>query len=183
MEEKIDLKDFMPHPIGVMVRADGMVYKPSYIGNNGRQYNESFTYGREKSDDPFNGHCYKLISYQGTKNIRVHNLVWEAFNGGVPEGFEVDHINTIRDDNRLENLRLVTKKENNNNPISIENRRRSHEKRWVIQMDKDGEVVGMWRSTKEAQRNGYSSGSITDCCNGKKETYRGFKWSYGENIS
>ena len=51
----------------------------------------------------------------------VHRIVWETFNGEIPEGMEIDHINTIRDDNRLENLRLVTHKENCNNPISIEN--------------------------------------------------------------
>lgn len=32
---------------------------------------------------------------------------------------EIDHINTIRDDNRVENLRWVTHKENSNNPITL----------------------------------------------------------------
>lgn len=59
--------------------------------------------------------------YIMTNNNLVHRLVWEAFNGEIPEGMEIDHINTIRDDNRLENLRLVTHKENCNNPISVEN--------------------------------------------------------------
>ena len=33
---------------------------------------------------------------------------------------EIDHINTVRDDNRLENLRVVTRKENMNNPKTID---------------------------------------------------------------
>ena len=49
------------------------------------------------------------------KIIFVHRLVYEAFKGQIPEGLQIDHINGIRDDNRLINLRLLTPKENSNN--------------------------------------------------------------------
>ena len=42
----------------------------------------------------------------------VHVLVLEAFCGDAPEGFETAHLNGIRDDNRIENLRWTSKKEN-----------------------------------------------------------------------
>ena len=42
----------------------------------------------------------------------VHRIVWYAFNGEVPEGIDIDHINGERSDNRIENLRLATRKEN-----------------------------------------------------------------------
>lgn len=58
----------------------------------------------------------------------LHRVVWEAFNGEIPEGMEIDHVNAIRDDNRLENLRLVTHKENCNNLISVENYRKHNKK-------------------------------------------------------
>lgn len=45
----------------------------------------------------------------------VHRLVYECFNGIIPEGFEIDHINHQRNDNRIENLRLVSKSENQKN--------------------------------------------------------------------
>lgn len=41
-----------------------------------------------------------------------HRIVYETFNGEIPEGYEVDHINTIRDDNRLENLQLLSHLDN-----------------------------------------------------------------------
>ena len=50
---------------------------------------------------------------------RAHRVIWETLVGEIPECMQIDHINTIRTDNRLENLRIVTPKENSNNPISL----------------------------------------------------------------
>ena len=52
-------------------------------------------------------------------NHGVHRLVYEAFVDKIPKGLEIDHININPTDNRLENLRLVTHKENMNNPNTI----------------------------------------------------------------
>lgn len=46
------------------------------------------------------------------KAIGVHTLVMLAWVGKKPKGMEIDHINRIKTDNRLENLRYVTHKEN-----------------------------------------------------------------------
>lgn len=43
---------------------------------------------------------------------RVHRIVWETFNGDIQNDLTVDHINHIRNDNRLENLQLLTRVEN-----------------------------------------------------------------------
>lgn len=48
----------------------------------------------------------------GEKFDYIHRLVWEHVNGPIPKGMHIDHINGVRDDNRIENLRLVTPKEN-----------------------------------------------------------------------
>ena len=61
---------------------------------------------------------YHFISYAPKKTVYIHRLVYEAFIREIPDGYEIDHINTIRDDNRLENLRLVTHKENYNNELT-----------------------------------------------------------------
>ena len=47
----------------------------------------------------------------------VHRIVWEAFNGKIPEGHMIDHINRDKTDNRIENLRVVTRSQNVHNSI------------------------------------------------------------------
>lgn len=59
-----------------------------------------------------------LTVYANKKMYQVHRLVWEAFNGPIPEGYTIDHIDTDRTNNKLNNLRCCTLKENVNNPIS-----------------------------------------------------------------
>ena len=56
-----------------------------------------------------------------TKTNLVHRLVAKAFPEICGEWFEncvVDHIDTVRDNNIAENLRIVTHHENNMNPIT-----------------------------------------------------------------
>ena len=56
--------------------------------------------------------CVRKHTQKGQKSILVHRFVWECHNGLIPEGKVIDHINDIRDDNRLSNLQLMTQKEN-----------------------------------------------------------------------
>lgn len=37
----------------------------------------------------------------------MHRWIWEQVFGPIPDGYEIDHINGVRTDNRLDNL-LVT---------------------------------------------------------------------------
>lgn len=61
------------------------------------------------------------------KQLYLHRLVWEAFNGEIPSGHEIDHISADRGDSSLSNLRLVySHSENCNNPQSINAYRRAN---------------------------------------------------------
>lgn len=54
---------------------------------------------------------YTQLSFKG-KTTLAHRVIWIMHNGPIPDGYEIDHINRVRNDNRIENLRLLTVAEN-----------------------------------------------------------------------
>jgi len=57
---------------------------------------------------------YRKVRVDG-KLQRLHRVLWADANGPIPAGMQIDHINGDTLDNRLENLRLVTHKDNARN--------------------------------------------------------------------
>ena len=57
---------------------------------------------------------YIVVRLNG-KDYKAHRIIWEMHYGPIPEGMEVDHIWHNRKDNRIENLRLVTRTGNGRN--------------------------------------------------------------------
>lgn len=121
------------------------------------------------------------------KHYRVHRLVWEAFNGEIPEGMQVNHINERKNDNRLENLNLMDCKSNNN--WGTRNKRVSEKmtngklSKPVLQFDLDDNFIKEWPSAKEVERQlGFFATAIGACCLNKlhnKSAYN-YKWKYKE---
>ena len=62
-----------------------------------------------------NGYLFCMVrkhGQNGQKGYYVHRFVYECFNGMIPDGEVIDHVNNIKDDNRLCNLQLMTQQEN-----------------------------------------------------------------------
>lgn len=55
------------------------------------------------------GYC--VTSFRGKSRL-VHRVVIETFVGDIEDGMTVDHVNGIKYDNRLENLEIVSRSEN-----------------------------------------------------------------------
>lgn len=79
---------------------------------------------------------YKRFQYEG-HIYSIHRLIYETFNGPIPEGMLVDHIDGKRSNNALYNLRLVTQSDNMKSAM-----RNGHS--WqipVLQFDKQGNFI------------------------------------------
>lgn len=86
-----------------------VISKPRKGGNN--------NVIKSKVMQPFNnGTGYLQVNLTNNIGVRkkyyVHRLVYETYVGHIPEGFEIDHIDCDKTNNSLDNLQLLTRKEN-----------------------------------------------------------------------
>lgn len=131
------------------------------------------------------------------KTIPIHRLIADTFIPNPENKPCVDHINTNKLDNRVENLRWVTYKENANNVLSLRHQSGAIKKRWrnggfddrnnltyrkVAQFTKDGVFIREYESIVEAARAlQIDESSIRKVCAGDnphRHTAGGYKWEY-----
>lgn len=75
----------------------------------------------------------------------LHRAVWEYFNGSVPAGMVIDHIDRDSNNNQIENLRAVTQSENSKN-VSEETTQKRRE-----QMARASEMAREWHKSDKGR--------------------------------
>jgi len=102
------------------------------------------------------------------KNYTVHRLVYFAFEEDLTDNV-IDHINRIKTDNHISNLRQVTYSENNRNCVRKTN--------VCIRIDKDFNMVE-FTSIKDAVNNTKNATftGIYDVLNGWQHTHADYRW-------
>ena len=63
---------------------------------------------------------YKIVGIE-SKTYKAHRVIWIMLFGQIPNKFYIDHINGKKHDNRLENLRLATNSQNQQNRSAPKN--------------------------------------------------------------
>jgi len=62
----------------------------------------------------FDGHWYKRTEsghYRGYHGKYIHQVVWEHFNGEIPKGYVIHHIDGDKSNNEISNLQIMTQHE------------------------------------------------------------------------
>ena len=187
--------------------SDGEVYEGLYkVSNWGRilslNYNHTGKPGlMNPSENKKDGYLRVCLSKNGEdKWCLVHRLVAEVFLPNPENKPCINHkiqgkkgkkINMVffnKDetiDKERTTIEWVTYEENNNygghnDRISkaLTNGKRSKK---VLQLSLSGDLIREWPSVAECGRNGFSQSNVTDCCNGKQKTHKGFLWMYADD--
>lgn len=96
-----------------------------------------------------------------------HRIIWELFNGPIPDGMQIDHIDMDRSNNTLSNLRLVSRKKNlrnsNMNPRNTSGITGVYETEsgWIAHwVDLQGNKKSMYFSKKKLTNQGARQAAI-----------------------
>ena len=179
------------------VYEDGRIYsykrkkflKPATLPNGYKQVCITDNEGKAK--------CYLL-----------HRVIWEAVTGSpIPSDMEINHRSEDKTENFFENLELMLHKDNcnfgtrnsrirkahsnnknsskahSNNKNSSKALKNNPKLSKQVGAYKDCELVMVFPSTMEAQRQGYNSGNVSACCNNcylreGNNFYKGYIWKY-----
>ena len=139
------------------------------------------------------GYCVVVLCKEGKcKSHLVHRIVATAFISNIENKPHIDHIDTNKQNNNVNNLRWVTQKQNCNNPITkdklskalkgkiVSQEHKNKLSKPILQLSKRGNIIlRKWDSLSQVERElGICHSNICECCNGKRKTAKGYKWMY-----
>ena len=113
------------------------------------------------------------------RKFKVHRLVAYMFIPNPDNKPQIDHINTIKTDNDIKNLRWVTNKENCNNNLTRIHNSKTHKGRCCVAI-KNEEVI-FFEKVRDADKYGFDHGAVIRCLTKKQRKHLGYEFYYYED--
>lgn len=130
---------------------------------------------------------YSVVNIGKFRTQYVHRLVCVAFIGEIHYKMTVNHKDGNKQNNRADNLEIMTYQENHLHAFHTLRRKPSclgknntGPSKPVCQI-KEGNVIAIFPSAREAERmTGIPYRAISACCHGYKDNAGGYKWKFAE---
>lgn len=146
-------------------------------------------------DNPDNKPCIDHINGCKTDN-RSSNLRWVTHKENMANPLTYEKVKGINVGRHPSEETRIKMSENNGrfwlgkhlseeirNKISESHKGKiAHNRRAIVQLTLDGNIVKIWNCIKDTFNEGYTPSSVILCCQGKRNEHKGFKWKYETEI-